>query len=97
MTLKIFDGKLPTSPAILDRLRQRIGVSLRALSDRVGEVTVWIADINGRKGGTDKRCRIVAQVASAAPIVVESRHADYYRAIDLAASKLRQAAERRRR
>jgi putative sigma-54 modulation protein len=91
----LFDGKNPTSPALLERLRRRVARALRHTGRRVRAVRVWLSDINGRRGGIDKRCRIVARLAHAGPVVVEQRDGDYYRAVDGAALKLRHAVERR--
>lgn len=95
MTVMLFDGAMPTSPALLERVRRRVERSLRFFARRVGQVRVWLTDLNSRKGGVDKRCRIVACVSHAAPIVVESRDADCYRAVDAAAAKLERAARHR--
>ena len=107
MLVKLFDGRIRTSPAMLERVRQRVSHALDHLAQRVIEVTVRLADENSHKpsrtarsgaarGGPDKRCRIVAQIAGTRPIVVEAHHADYYRAVDAAAAKLERAAEHRR-
>lgn len=95
MTLRLHDGPADSSPALLDRVHHRIDQALRHVAQRIGDVHVWFSDLNAGKGGVDKRCRIVAHVARHGPIVVESRDADYYRAVDAAAAKLSRAAEHR--
>lgn len=95
MNIKLFDGPIDTSSAMLDRVSRRVVQALRRVADRIGEVQVRLSDLNGGKGGVDKRCRIVAQVAHNTPIVVDYQDTDYYRAIDGAAARLRHAAERR--
>lgn len=95
MNVRLFDGPAETSPALMSRVQARIDRALKNVAQRVVEVRVWLADVNAAKGGLDKRCRIVAQVARRSPIVVESRSSDAYHAVDRAASKLRHAVERR--
>ncbi len=95
MDVRLFDGPAESSPALLERVTRRVDQALRHVAGRIVEVHVWFGDVNGNKGGVDKRCRIVAQVARRAPIVVESHDVDFYRAADGAAAKLRRAAEHR--
>lgn len=95
MDVRMFDGPAPTSPALVERVTRRVDQALRRVAQRILEVQVWFADVNHGKHGSDRRCRIVAQVARRSPIVVESHAADFYRAADVAAAKLRRAAEHR--
>jgi ribosome-associated translation inhibitor RaiA len=96
MNIRLFDGPLSTSQALLARVERKIQRALREMSDRIVEVQVWIRD-QGAHGPRGKRCRIVAQVAHRGPIVVDSVEDDFYRAVDAAAAKLHRAAERRAR
>lgn len=95
MNVRLYDGPVSTSPALLERVLRKIHRSLKHVAGRIGDVHVWITDLNGRKGGMDKRCRIVAEVVRHGRLAVESRDGDYYRAVDAAAAKIGRAAEHR--
>lgn len=95
MLVRLFDGSIRTTPALLTRVTDKVSHALAAVASRVVEVTVRIADENAAKGGRDKRCRIVAQLAHAKPVIVEAHHSDYYAAVDAAAAKLKRAANHR--
>lgn len=95
MNVRLYDGPVETSPALLARLGRRMEQALGHLATRIGEVRVWLTDLNAARGGADKCCRIVAHVPRHGPLVVESREDDYYRAVDAATAKLQRAATRR--
>ena len=64
------------------------------------EVAIRLVDINGPKGGIDKRCRIDVRGVRAETFHVEATDGDLYAAVDDACSKIaeqvRRASERRR-
>ncbi|MBL0926737.1 MAG: HPF/RaiA family ribosome-associated protein [Phycisphaerales bacterium] len=91
MQIRLFDGPMATSSAVLDRITSRLTHALQRFGSRIREVEVRLADVNGGKGGDDKRVRMLAHVAGLAPVAVEAHHHDYYAAIDGAADKLKRA------
>lgn len=61
----------------------------RRFADRIDSVVVRLVDLNGPKGGRDKRCRMAARLSISAPnIVVEAIDADAYLAVSHAAARL---------
>jgi ribosome-associated translation inhibitor RaiA len=76
--------------SVTDAIRQRAERRLRFALDRfcnVRHVTLCIGDLNGPRGGSDKFCRIAAELDSATA-VVEEVQPDLYVAIDRAAHRL---------
>jgi hypothetical protein len=55
-------------------LRTRVAEALETALGRLGQclrrVDVYLTDVNGPRGGPDKRCRIVARLAAGSPVVV---------------------------
>jgi ribosome-associated translation inhibitor RaiA len=74
--------------------------ALGRFEGRVNVVTARLADLNGPRGGVDKRCRISVAVRAGDPVLVEDADTDLYAAIDRAAERAgravwRQLARRR--
>jgi regulator of nucleoside diphosphate kinase len=83
---------------LTDALRQhtewRVWQGLRHFASRVVSATVRLDDINGTRGGADKRCSMVVTLARRGTIVGRAIHVDMYTAIDKAAERVRIAAQR---
>jgi ribosome-associated translation inhibitor RaiA len=77
--------------AIARHVEDRIRVSLGTASDRINAVSVRLSDINGSRGGIDKRCRIAVWMRHLRTVVVEAIDPDLYIAVDDAASRAKQA------
>jgi hypothetical protein len=71
---------------VLDALEPRYG-------DRLRRVEVYLQDMNGQKGGIDKRCAIEAHLAGLAPIAVDDRATNADQAVTGAVDKLLRALE----
>ena len=56
---------------------------------------IWLADINGPRGGVDKRCQIELKLAGKNNIVIEDIEADLYFAIDRATERCMRTLSRR--
>lgn len=89
MDIKIFDGSIKTSEAEREYILTRVGAAAARLKDARGEIDVRLSDLNGPKGGNDKRCSIVLTPPGLATIRVEEQSPDYYAAIDAASSTLK--------
>jgi ribosome-associated translation inhibitor RaiA len=91
MHIRIFDGPIKTSNAEFQYVLDRVGrVMGGALSERA-EIAVRLSDVNGPRGGLDKRCSIQFTDARRLTLSVEERARSYYGAIDAAAAKLGRA------
>lgn len=80
--------------AIVRHVEGRIKLSLATASDRIDAVSVRLADINGSRGGIDKRCRIVMGLRPLRTLVVQAVDLDLYAAVDAAASRAKEAVWR---
>ncbi len=77
------------------RVKRRIGFALGWASQHVRKVSVQLSDVNGPRGGEDKRCHIQVAVLGAADVVIEDTQADLYVAIDRATDRAGHTLARR--
>ncbi len=74
---------------------QRLQFALDRNDGHIMGVRVRLADINGPRGGVDKRCQIDLVLAGQNSIVVEDIETDLYAAIDRASDRCARTLERR--
>lgn len=58
-------------------------------------MAVWLSDINGPRGGRDKRCKIQISLDHGKTVVIEDTEEDMYATIDRAAERADRALARR--
>ena len=58
------------------------------------KLAVWLSDINGPRGGRDKRCKIQISLDNGKTVVIEDTEDDMYVAIDRAAERADRALAR---
>lgn len=75
-------------------LMKRLTDDLNHGDDHVTRVIVRLSDINGPRGGVDKRCFIEVRLKHAPALVIEDTEADLYLAIDRATERAGRAMER---
>jgi ribosomal subunit interface protein len=84
---------------LTDGLREhtvrRLQFALGWANHDVHAVSVRLADINGPRGGKDKRCRIQVPFPGTRNVVIEDTESDLYVAIDRAAERAERAVVRR--
>jgi putative sigma-54 modulation protein len=74
----------------VDHIAAKVVTHARAIS----AITVRLEDVNGPKGGLDKRCRVELLIAGAGPIIVDETDQDAYAAMDLAGERLKKVVGR---
>jgi len=83
-------------PKELERyIARRLRFCLGRFEVRIRSITVRIFDINGPRGGADKRCRMALRLIPSGVILVEEVHADLFAAIDRSAERAGQALARK--
>ena len=82
-------------------VERRLRFALWRLAGRIGRVTVRLSDINGPRGGIDKRCQIVVALVPRGLVMVEGSGHDAFALIADTAKRagraVRRERERRRR
>ena len=94
MQVRLFDGPMRTSEAEFQYVLERIGSVARRLLGRDADVAVRLTDVNGPRGGVDKRCSIQLACARRGRLSIEECARTYYGAIDAAAATLKRALTR---
>ena len=94
MHLDIRGQNFTLTPSLLEHVERRLHSALARFDGRVTRVAVRVADVNGPRGGVDKRCRIAVRVRPAGEIVVEGTCPDLYAAIDVAADRIGRSVQR---
>lgn len=95
MRLDVLSGNLPNSDAIDTHTQRRLGFALDRFAKRIEQVRVRFNDLNGPRGGIDKRCAIECNLGPHGIVVIEETDADLYTAIDRAAQRVKVAVRRK--
>ena len=82
-----FKARDPQAAAMADLARRRLQFAFRRLAWLVPHATVQLSDINGPRGGVDKRCQVELSTDGAGMVVVTSVARDWRTAIDLALAR----------
>jgi putative sigma-54 modulation protein len=94
MKLEIRREDVGISSEIQAHVERRLAFALGRFGGRIQRVAVYLADLNGPKGGVDKRCRLVARLGRAGTMIVEDRDADVTALIDRASERLASGIQR---
>ncbi len=79
---------------IREQVRSRLAFALARFSHQIEEVTASLADLNGRKGGLDKQCRVVVKLHPNSKITIEETDSNVLAAIARAADRAKNAVGR---
>ena len=93
-TLDLRSPNVPISVALREHVVRRLDFAVRRFAHRIARVVVRIVDVNGPRGGPDKRCRIVAHLEGAQTALVEATDSDAYVAVSQAALRLDERVSR---
>ena len=101
MRVDIKTSGLDLTEGLREHTERRLGFALDRAHHDLNTITVRLSDINGPRGGADKRCQIQIPLPRQNGVVIEETDADLYVAIDRAASRAgntlaRQLARRHR-
>jgi ribosome hibernation promoting factor len=77
------------TPSMYRRAVDHIAAKVAKHTRVISNLSVRLQDVNGPKGGLDKRCRVELQMAGFAPIIVDETDQDAYTAMDVAGERLR--------
>lgn len=79
-------------------IQRHIDFALRKVRHRIGSLVVRLEDLNGPKGGLDKRCQIEAYPWRSGMLLAQATDTDFVPAVKRAAERLaRQVLEQMRR
>ena len=78
----LFKSRHPHAVALRDLTERRVRFVLRRLSWLVPHAEVNLSDVNGPRGGIDKRCQVQLKTDGAGSVVVASVASDWRTALD---------------
>ena len=89
MELTITDLNVELDNQNKARIRQKISRMFNKVCDNIQKINLTINDINGPKGGKDKRCRIVIHTRGMPDIVITDSQNSISSAVNIALSRAR--------
>ena len=87
------DNQIVTDAGANERLETRIREKLRRFESRLSHVELHVSDVNGDKGGPDKRVSLEVRANGAAPIAVHAEAQKVDVAVTAAADKAARALD----
>jgi putative sigma-54 modulation protein len=95
MQIQIQARNFSITPAMRVHIERQLGFSLDMCRRHIKRILVRLSDINGPRGGNDKRCHLELILPGQAAVVVKDTEADLYLAINRAASRACRTVMRR--
>ena len=83
----VFTSRDPQAAGLRQLAEQRLRFALRRLKTRVPRAEVELSDVNGPRGGVDKRCQLALRTDGGGPVVVSSVAGDWRCALDRALAR----------
>ena len=80
--------------ALAAYVKRRLKSALQLNDRHILRTQVRLSDINGPKGGIDKRCQVSVEVAGAPNVVIKDTSDNMYNAIDRAAHRVSRSLQR---
>ena len=96
MRIDIRFRSLQDSASLRAHIARRVQSQVRRLGKALHGIVIRLSDVNGPKGGVDKRCQVVLRRPGLRPITVEEQSVDAYAAVDIAFERAARAAGRER-
>ncbi len=95
MILQIHAQDFALTDGLRERISRRLAFALNHGRDSVSRIVVRLSDVNGPRGGHDKRCGIEIRLKGSAAVAIEDTETDLYVAIDRAAERAGRTLDRR--
>ncbi len=95
MQIDIQSRGFSLTDALFGYAQRRLLFALSYCSGHVNRVVIRLSDINGPRGGADKRCQIQVVLAGIPDVVVEDTEVNLYDAIDRAIDRVRRTVFRK--
>ena len=96
MQIAIHTRGFTLTDSLRAHVQRRLGGVLAGLHGAARRVQVRLSDVNGTRGGVDKRCQVDVAMPGMTRLVVADTRTDLYAAIDRASARLKQTLARRR-
>ena len=94
MQTRIHSQGFELTGAIRDRVERHIARNLNRYGDELLGIDVYLSDVNGPRGGDDKKAVLRASLRGLPPISISTEHKDLYVAISRSAKRMQRAVKR---
>jgi ribosome-associated translation inhibitor RaiA len=94
MRLEIRRRGVRVTEELRSYIRERLWLALGRFARHIGSIRIYLRDVNGPRGGRDKKCRIVVELPPRGRVVVTTEDTDISAAIVSAAARARFAVKR---
>lgn len=94
MKLLVVGQRTGVTEELREFIARRLHFALGRFAPRVERVTARVADVNGPRGGTDKRCRMEVKLRGLGSVSSEAHAADVEEAAAFAAERLARGVAR---
>lgn len=95
MNIQIHAQDFSLTEGLREHVARRLAYALNHGVASVSRVIVRLSDVNGPRGGVDKRCGIEIRIKGTAAVAIEDTEADLYVAIDRATERAGRTLDRR--
>jgi len=95
MQIEIQARNFSLTDSLQEYIERRLGFALSTRDEHILRIAVRLSDINGPRGGADKRCQIRVVLPHIPDVVIEDTEVDLYAAIDRAADRAGRTVGRR--
>jgi ribosomal subunit interface protein len=95
MQIIIHARDIDVDAGLREHVQRRLHFALGWAQQHLGRVSVVLSDLNGPRGGSDKRCRLRCALPGTAEMVIEDTQADLATAIDRVADRAGRTLARR--
>jgi len=95
MRIEIQARNVSLSSRLRRQAEDRIRAALTRFDARIMRVSLWLSDVNGPKGGTDKTCQVQIVMNGKPDVVIEETRETLYVAINRALERAGQVVVRR--
>ncbi len=94
MEIEVRFRALDSSEALRDHTERQLHAHLDRFGDEVTAAVVRISDVNGPKGGVDKRCQVTVHGPLFGSATLDDMTGDAYSSVDLAVERIGRAVAR---
>jgi ribosomal subunit interface protein len=95
MRIEIQARNVSLSSRLRRQTEGRIRAALTRFDERITRVSLWLSDVNGPKGGTDKNCQVQVVMTGKPDVFIEETRDTIFAAINRALERAGQVVVRK--
>jgi hypothetical protein len=95
MRVQIRERGVELNPETSERIERSVRFALDRFQRRIKNVTIGLTDLNGPRGGVDKRCRVQVALEPSGLVLIQEDSPDLVAAVNVAAGRVGCAVARK--